>query len=834
MVHRDTRARRQVSLLLLTLLLTLLPPALPPRPAAAQPSAVCADLTAVPADECQALVAIYEATAGADWVARTSWLSPSANGPCDWFGVICADGHVTQLALPRNRLTGPFPRSLGDLPELARLNLSGNRLRGPVPPVACALAARGVEARLGFNALLSPRLDIARCLDRLDAAWGATQTAPPRELRAAAIGADGVALAWAPIAYTADGGGYEVAFATAPEGPFTVHGAAAGKGASGYRVGGLSAGTSYILRVRSFTPPHSGNPSELVSDPVTIAVVTLGGGRTLLIVYFSADNDLAPNVPTVEERLRAGSARNPGAQVVLLSDGVGADDTRVVTIAGGQITPTDAVFTRWGVRELNTADPAVLAWFLRYARESFPSERELVALMGHGVALVPEITWPAAANARRGAPDGSVIPPLPKGIDATPADITDRGYLSTPALGAALAEATDDGANPFDILFFDQCFQGNLDTLYEVRGAAEIFIASPNYAWLAAPYDEYLALLAPSSSLDAIADGIIARYERSLDNSHPNVIFWLRRADIDAAAAAVSALGAALQRAVAAGERAGIAASVGESQYVDTTQCGRQNMRLGPPDELIGAGAFAERLQTAFPAGDSFGVNAAAGQVLAALDPIRSIARVGAPYIAPDERWNYTDTLTILAPLSPALPSSVSWRSSIYTETLPLAPAWTPVPTMTISIGTSFAYVRDGGWDEFLAAWYGAPRTPTVGEWCTYTPPALVPGAEPEALGLSGRLRTNTTLRLSWSAATDADAAAYWVYARRPGDIAWITVARLPLTQAFYELPTPPGAYQFTVAAQDAAGLTVARSNELAYTQPAEVRWRALLPLLRR
>ncbi|MCB9160255.1 MAG: hypothetical protein H6644_10415 [Caldilineaceae bacterium] len=84
----------------------------------------------------------------------------------------------------------------------------------------------------------------------------------------------------------------------------------------------------------------------------------------------------------------------------------------------------------------------------------------------------------------RGAEPGTAagILPLPWGKFATPTDVTSGTFMGTPALGKALLAATDAGADPFDLLFFDQCFAGNLDILYEVRRAADVFIAPPNYA----------------------------------------------------------------------------------------------------------------------------------------------------------------------------------------------------------------------------------------------------------------------------------------------------------------------------------------------------------------
>src|SRR5262249_8146170 len=142
--------------------------------------------------------------------------------------------------------------------------------------------------------------------------------------------------------------------------------------------------------------------------------------KILLMVYFPADNDLAPYVPPVIERLRLGTQLNPNVQGVMLADQNGADDTKVLTIAGGQIQQTDAGFAHWGKRELDTADPKTLAWFLRYARETFPTTREIVSLMGHGLALAPEIEWPGTDKAPAAAAQAQgAIPALPRGIDAT-------------------------------------------------------------------------------------------------------------------------------------------------------------------------------------------------------------------------------------------------------------------------------------------------------------------------------------------------------------------------------------------------------------------------------
>ena len=84
------------------------------------------------AEDRAALVALYEATGGANWVYSTNWLSD--HDMDDWHGVRAYLGTVTHLDLRGNNLNGPIPPELGDLANLERLKLVGNHLTGPIPP----------------------------------------------------------------------------------------------------------------------------------------------------------------------------------------------------------------------------------------------------------------------------------------------------------------------------------------------------------------------------------------------------------------------------------------------------------------------------------------------------------------------------------------------------------------------------------------------------------------------------------------------------------------------------------------------------------------------------
>ena len=80
--------------------------------------------------ERRALIALYEATDGANWKKSDNWLTDM---PLDtWYGVSTdGSGNVTEVDLSRNDLNGRLP-DLSALTNLMKLNLSYNRVRGNV------------------------------------------------------------------------------------------------------------------------------------------------------------------------------------------------------------------------------------------------------------------------------------------------------------------------------------------------------------------------------------------------------------------------------------------------------------------------------------------------------------------------------------------------------------------------------------------------------------------------------------------------------------------------------------------------------------------------------
>ncbi len=169
--------------------------------------------------------------------------------------------NLQTLSLDSNLLSGGIPTQLGFLTKLQTLYLDSNQLSGAVPDSVCNPAALS-GLTLDYNKLTGA----PACVTNKDLDWPQTQTVAPANLQTQAQSATSVLVTWTPILYTGDGGYYEVRYATSPVGPFTMYGVTANKSSTGYMATGLVTGAAYFFRVRTYTPAHGEQKSDLWSE----------------------------------------------------------------------------------------------------------------------------------------------------------------------------------------------------------------------------------------------------------------------------------------------------------------------------------------------------------------------------------------------------------------------------------------------------------------------------------------------------------------------------------------------------------------------------------------
>jgi VCBS repeat-containing protein len=281
----------------------------------------CGGVSEIPQAECEALADLYISAGGPQWSNHTNWLQ--TNTPCSWYGVLCNNGHVIVLNLPNNDLDGPLPPSLGNLSQLVVLNLANNHLtsgipfelgnlaklqtldlygnqlsdpipftlgnmaslqtlrlynnhlRGEIPAQLANLNPHLITLDLSYNMLSATNSALLSFLNAQQPNWAATQTAPPGNVQATVQSPTSVALSWTPIAYTADGGYYDVLAALQSGGVYTSVGKTANKSAGGLTISGLTPGAAYMFSIRTFTPKHGLQQSDLLSDGSDPLTVTL-------------------------------------------------------------------------------------------------------------------------------------------------------------------------------------------------------------------------------------------------------------------------------------------------------------------------------------------------------------------------------------------------------------------------------------------------------------------------------------------------------------------------------------------------------------------------------
>ncbi len=172
-----------------------------------------------------------------------------------------------------------------------------------------------------------------------------------------------------------------------------------------------------------------------------------------IMVYMAAD--AYPELPWEDDVNEMEGASLPDCiNVIILVDPLGDDNSVILELAEDDpwnaeivstILPDDGTVIPTG--EANMASPMVLSNFIIYASNEFPADRLVLVIWGHGGG------WFGIC------PDGPSV-------------------MSIVDLGDALHQATVDLERPLDMIITDTCVEGVMETMYEVRNCANIYVGS--------------------------------------------------------------------------------------------------------------------------------------------------------------------------------------------------------------------------------------------------------------------------------------------------------------------------------------------------------------------
>ncbi len=254
--------------------------------------------------------------------------------------------NLQYLLLSSNQLSGSLPLELGNLANLKYLILKANKLTGVIPPelitISLSVTLLGLDMRYG--GLHSTDLDLISALNDKQLYFidfTLSQTLDATGLNQTLIGVDSVDLAWTPVTYDAQEGGYRVYLSSSRPDVFAQHGAdVVGKASVGTTLSTLTNCTVYRARIHSYTSPHADNSNEVESDgelsnvlefmtkgPAGCAPVITGGDGA-----FQVTENTSPSVITTITALDSDAG---DTQAYSLS-GVGSG---LFSVHGGVLTP---------------------------------------------------------------------------------------------------------------------------------------------------------------------------------------------------------------------------------------------------------------------------------------------------------------------------------------------------------------------------------------------------------------------------------------------------------------------------------------------------------------
>jgi hypothetical protein len=274
---------------------------------------------------------------------------------------------------------------------------------------------------------------------------------------------------------------------------------------------------------------NTGNSSVVFTRDFTIVGEV---DQSWLILLYLAGDDIDPNTSGPQISLTGPIRRlvdrlatmpyNDSARIVALYDGKVVGDSRIyVREADGMRDVTDIAMASplWPAfpsdKELDTGNYQTLQSFILWARTTYAgADYTMLSIVNHGGGWAPELDLdPAQPRGRVTIQNGAW---RGMSIDmGTPGGSS----FSTQDTGQAFGELQAFGE--FDIIFFDACLMGMVESAFEIYQYTDYFIAGQNLLWSELPYDQYLAKenLNGATTPRALAKRIVELYNADPDGS---------------------------------------------------------------------------------------------------------------------------------------------------------------------------------------------------------------------------------------------------------------------------------------------------------------------------
>lgn len=504
-----------------------------------------------------------------------------------------------------------------------------------------------------------------------------------------------------------------------------------------------------------------------------------------VLIYMNADNNLEPPFWDAFQNLAA-SGPGPLANVLVLYDGSMTNTQTILydLTSGTPVSiPTDLSATP-GVTltvpgELDMGDGHTLEGFVAWGRDYYPSEYTMLSILDHGGGWAPSTSDFITGTLRTGKIEWL------GGVSGLSWDQTDGfDYLNSPEIKQTFAAISGNGTDPLDVVYFDACLMGMIETAYQIRNDANYFISSQNIGW--APtgannrYTYLLQSLTPTTDPAEMAQLTVQAYAATMPpEEHPFTVSALDMSQLPQLAGELDQLASVLSQVIIAPNQAAFVHEI----YTATQKLDYDgDFSIEPTtDGFVDLYDFALHL-TQYP--NPTVVNAA-NAVLTTLDQalLAEAHQSGSPWFAPTETWDLENThgLSIFLPFG----EDLDIPTIQITETIQISP--TIVITRNLHLRELYSssqldFVQDTTWGTLIQTYYEAilqppPPTPTIGPVAGLQTPDVTPPQT--TLLLIGDFTLGTPITLHWdSLETQSGLESLTLLHRLPGQD-WSTLATL-------------------------------------------------------